>query len=242
MLPSDLKKFGLNGTEVLVYLDLLEHGLSSPPNVSRRTKILRTNCYNVLQELKSKNLVSEQSIGTRKAYVANNPESIISNIEKQRDLAKQLLPDLLGLYSQGVNKPTVRFYNGMEEVKNIYTSSLGANAIYGVEVASSLQMADPDFAQYYAASLKQHSVELHDLVFSNTHETQETAFEVSAGAYYKKQTKLTADAVLPTNIIIWDTSVAFITFGEQTFGTVLTNGKLATTLRTIHTTMWAADG
>ena len=123
-LTDQLKALGLNRTETRIYLYLLEQGLSTPPQIARGTGITRTNCYNILESLKEKDLIAEQTQGKRKAYLARDPEALVRSLERKKEIINEILPQLRGLYTTQKNKPKIKFYDGVEQIKEIYRQSL----------------------------------------------------------------------------------------------------------------------
>ena len=64
-LEEELKKAGLRKPEIVLYLYLLEKGISSAPELARGTGLLRANIYNVLQSLREKRLLERSMKGKR---------------------------------------------------------------------------------------------------------------------------------------------------------------------------------
>src|SRR3989338_7579431 len=104
-LQQKLKEIGLNSSESAVYVYLLKNGLSSPPQIAKGTKIARTNTYNILRSLQEKQLIQRQQNRKRFAYVAKNPESLLSQAEHILQATEDLLPDLKALHKTSSNKP-----------------------------------------------------------------------------------------------------------------------------------------
>src|SRR5688500_528889 len=110
---AELKQLGLHKSEIRVYLYLLEAGVSTPPQIAKGTSIARTNCYHILKELEDKGLIQQQASGKRKAYLARDPESIVAALEKKREAASRVVPELRELYTAQKNKPKIRFFKGL---------------------------------------------------------------------------------------------------------------------------------
>ena len=55
---KQLKKLGLNNSEIKIYTYLLEYGVSTPTIISKKTLILRPNCYSVLDNLERMGIVN----------------------------------------------------------------------------------------------------------------------------------------------------------------------------------------
>ena len=161
---AQLKLAGLNHSEITVYLFLLENGLATPPAVARGTKIMRTNCYNILEELKAKGLIEEQAVGKRKAYLAKDPEAILRALEQKKEAIARILPDLRGLYTLQKNKPKIRYYDGLEQVKEIYLSTLVYTKVYGLGSTNKLSTLMPEFYTYHLNEVKKRGIVWYDIL------------------------------------------------------------------------------
>ncbi len=236
---QQLKQFGLNQSEIAVYLFLLENGVSTPPIVSRGTSIARTNCYNVLEELKLKGLVQEQESGKRKAYIARDPESLLLALEKKREVALRLVPDLRAIYTTQKNKPKIRFYDGIEQVKQIYKASLEAGQIYGFTSMEHFLKVFPDFGLVYLKEVAEHKIFFRDILSHSSRDSGAQQMKDIVGAYYDYRFLEAKYENFPTDIMIWNDNIAFLTLEEPIFGTIMTNKTLANTFKIMHDVMWS---
>lgn len=239
-ITDQLKQLGLNHSEISVYLFLLENGISTPPIVSRRTNIARTNCYNILNELVGKGLIAEQLTGKRKAYIANDPESLLRGLERKKEIVSQILPDLRGLFTTQKNKPRIRFFDGVAQIKELYQATLGAKQILGFASTNKLLTLMPKLFEDYNNELKKRGIFFKDILSaeSRTHGAPEMA--VTLRGLYSVRFLDPRRGDFPTDMLVWDNSVALITLDEPVFGTILTSRTLANTFRIIHEVMWNA--
>ncbi|MBP9762868.1 hypothetical protein KBD34_04605 [Patescibacteria group bacterium] len=83
-LLEELRDLGLNKTEAVTYLFLLENGASSPAQIAKGTGILRTNSYHIIQSLLAQNLIQATPHGKRQAYIARDPEALYQSIETKK--------------------------------------------------------------------------------------------------------------------------------------------------------------
>jgi len=232
-IQNQLKKMGLTRSETTIYLYLLEQGLSSPPEIASGTKIARTNCYNILKSLKQKRLISEQSKHKRKVYLANDPHALLRNLEIEKETMKQLLPDLRALYTIQKNKPTIKFYDGWDQVKEIYWQATHSKEIFAIGSTKHLDEIDANFFTKFIKKLKNNNVVLHDILsYSSKEKTLPDTSNILKGLYDAK--------LIPqqykdfrTDILIWDDNIALITLEEPIFSTVLTSPLLAETFKTV---------
>jgi predicted transcriptional regulator len=239
-LQKQLKIAGLNHSEITVYLFLLENGLSTPPAVSRGTKIARTNCYNVLEELQNKGLIEEQTVGKRKAYLAKDPDALIRALEQKKEAIAHVLPDLRGLYTLQKNKPKIRYYDGLEQVKEIYLSTLVSTKVYGIGSTSKLVELMPEFYQQHLEQVRDRGIVWYDILSHSSQVKGAPEMKTVLRGLYDARFLPQKYQDFPTDMLIWDDNIALITLEEPIFGTVLTNKLLAKTFGIIFDVMWNA--
>lgn len=209
-LETQLKQFGLHRSEIKVYLYLVEHGLTTPPKLARGTGIARTNCYHILQDLIAKRLVTEESIGKRKAYVATDPESLLLTLEEKRLAATQLIPDLRALFISQKNKPKIRFFEGLEQLQEIYRASLTGREIFALQSTPALADVAPELYRWYAKEIEKRAIAFYEIISLSKNISDQ-----------------------PTSILVWNDTVAIITLAEPAFGTLIINSSIAHTWRTV---------
>ena len=236
-LATQLRTLGLNRSEIAVYLFILENGLSTPPDVSHGTKIARTNCYNILNDLKDQGLVEERQHEKRKAYAITDPQALVSSLEYKRNMAQRLLPDLYGLQAGQQHKPRITYFDGIERIKEIYRESLNAKKIVAIGPLDGLDQLEPGFRDYYMKEVVDRKIILYNL--SNTVETQNFASLQRINYDFYQTKALSNEHVnIPTNILVWDNTLAFITLDNPMFGTVIVDPLLTTTFKMIFETIW----
>ena len=232
-----LKDLGLFDSDIRLYLYLLEHGLSTPPQIAKGTGTARNNSYMILKRLEEKGLIEEQIKGKRKAYLATDPLALEQSFERKREAIHRMLPDLRALYSTQKNKPKIQFFEGWEQVKQIWNLTLEAKEIFGITSTNKLFALDPKFFDAYRQSLKDREIFLHDILTSPSGASVGRAKEQLKGFFDFKLLSKDYDD-LPTDVLIWNDHIALLSIEEPIFGTVLTNPALAKTFRMMFDVMW----
>jgi len=126
-----IKNLGLDENETKVYLALLELGSGTVTDVSKKASINRTTGYDVLERLAIKGLVNYASTkSTKIKYQAATPKQLVDYLERQQksyknklEKLKDKLPELEFLFKQE-HKPQIKFFDGTEGLKEIYTETL----------------------------------------------------------------------------------------------------------------------
>lgn len=222
-IQQTLRSFDLNKTEIAVYLFLLKNGPAYPTDVSRETKVARTNCYNVLKKLHEADLVTEALVGRRKKYQAKDPSSLRQIVEKKKDILKNLLPELSALYFFNRNKPVVEFFSGLENIKQLFDKTIGAENLVIYGDVDHLFILDSSFFNGYLKKLGIHN---KGAKIYSTKKLENVSQETSAAVisekeeYQKKQLLFFADYI------------AFINFENPAMGVLIRQPALSNFIKT----------
>ena len=233
MLADAIHSIGLNRTETTIYLFLLEQGLSTPTQIAKGTGILRTNCYHVLQSLEAQGLIQREARGKRQAYLARDPEAFYQGIERKRETIARILPDLRGLYTVQKNKPKIQFYEGIEQIKEVYMRSLKAQEIYAIGSTHALSKQLQDVYKWYVRQVKERKIVFHDILTHASRDESGPFMQALLKGMYDMKYLPAKYGDIPTDLLIWDDCIAHITLEEPVFATVITSPLLARTMRTL---------
>lgn len=238
-LEAELKKIGLNKSELKVYMHLLANGLSSPPQIAAATGIARTNIYHLIDDLLERGLIEEQLKRKRKIYLARDPEAILRSIERQKEAVERLLPELRALYKVQKNQPVIRFYDGVDELMEIFDQTLQAKQILGIASTEQLfGLSSNYFAKKYPLEIKKREISFRDILTYESGKDAAKRTKVAMGGLYEYRL-LKSDFGNPAcDILIWDDKIALMTLNEPVFGTVLTSKTLADMFRVMFEIMW----
>jgi len=125
MLELQLQKLGLTDKEASVYIATLEFGFAPVQNIAEKANVNRTTAYVAIEGLIQKGLISQFEKDHKRYFAAENPDNIerILKVKEQQLMQDQqsvsnLLPELKALFNFGSLKPKVRYYEGVEGVKN----------------------------------------------------------------------------------------------------------------------------
>lgn len=130
-MEQTLKKFGLSQTEVKVYLALVELGASLAGGITKKANVNRSNCYDALQRLIERGLVSYVIKANRKYFQAETPKKFLEIIKegeaelknKEQEI-KNILPQLMEKIKTPAEKPEATIYKGKKGIKSIFEDIL----------------------------------------------------------------------------------------------------------------------
>ena len=123
-LKSQLQQLDIAGKKADVYLACLELGSASVIEIAKKANIKRTTAYDILLDLEQKGLVSKTSKGKKRLFVGEDPEKIKKDLESKERMFSEILPMLKSVYNVRGVKPRIRFYEGVEGLKETYNDTL----------------------------------------------------------------------------------------------------------------------
>jgi sugar-specific transcriptional regulator TrmB len=133
MTRSDLSftNLGLTDQHSLLYFSLLELGKATYMDLAKKTGIPRSSCYEYIPDLVKLGLVSEVVEGKKRFLIAESPEKLFvllkekgSNINNDIKKFEGELPSLLSQFNSITDRPSVKFYKGVEGIKTIFDDTL----------------------------------------------------------------------------------------------------------------------
>src|SRR3989344_338048 len=129
-LPTTLHSLGFSEKEATVYVAILELGHGTVTEIARKAGINRTTGYDILDSLANKGIVNVTGKEPRQEYAAEPPESVISYLKKEVEIAKEriaraetLIPQLRSVHATQ-NRPRIKFYEGSDGLKQVYEDTL----------------------------------------------------------------------------------------------------------------------
>jgi sugar-specific transcriptional regulator TrmB len=123
-LLNTLNDIGLTENEAEVYLTSLSLGPTTILKIAKSSGIRRTTVYSVVETLKGKGLMHIKPAGLKQLYVAEHPDRLDSIVESKKRNLEKLLPEFTALYNLKGGESTVKYYEGLGAVKNIYETIL----------------------------------------------------------------------------------------------------------------------
>lgn len=124
MLITDLIDLGLSPQEAKVYLALVELGSSYVSLIAKKSKINRVGCYHTLNKLVKRGLINSFEKENIKFFSAENPKNIVNKQTELLKKAEKILPELLSLKSSSQYSPKIKYYEGINGIKNIFEDTL----------------------------------------------------------------------------------------------------------------------
>ena len=243
MLPEHLlTSFGLSEKAVRVYLALLERGASSIRQVAEAAQINRQTTHELLRTLIDQGLVAYYKDHAREAYVALEPDVLVSladaHVERlihTREELKKGIDDLRARTGKAKLMATVRFYQFQKGVRTILE-----------DVLLVMKLEKKKLYRIYSNDVL--SPILHEVYPQFTKERIAAGIRVRAlgiggqgmvqGLDERRQLSTTLSA--PTYILIYGNKVAMISMDEyhRPRGVIMEDAAVTETHRHIFDLQW----
>lgn len=239
-LDQKLKEVGFTPNEIKVYLHVLEKGSSTPPQISKATSMPRSNIHYILQNLIEKDVLKKQNKGKRFVYIPNDPSVTLQLADRRRKVMEEIVPDLQALYKKNTNKPVIKFYEGISEVAHIWEDVLqmkGDKLLAFASIKKLFSLMPESFPARFQKEIKRKGIFFKEILSHQSKDKVEEA-KKNMSPYYEYKILSEKYSDFPTDILVWDDSLALITLSEPVFGVVLINKSLADTYRIQFELMW----
>ena len=231
-----LTKSGLNEKEASIYLAALELGTSSVHAIADKAGIKRPTTYVILKQLENKGLVSLVPRSRKVLYSAESPEKIVQNLNKQQELMKRFLPNMLAVYNTKKEKPQVLLYEGREAIKGLYDRILDAKEVEFFATIRDFVSIYPDYIDKLVAKTLEKKTKVREIL---TQHKEDLAFAKRARGsdYYQQKFTKPGEEFLTDNVL-FDGNVVFFSFEPHIFAIVIQSKAIHQSLRTLFEIAW----
>lgn len=128
------QNLNLSQNQALIYYTLLQMGSGRIQEIAAKSRLIRTTTYSLLDSLIKKGFVTMVKKAGHREYFAENPQNIpnildneVQKLIEQKNKVTSALPELASLYNIHATKPKIRFYEGLDGLKQIFNETLELN-------------------------------------------------------------------------------------------------------------------
>ncbi|MBD3251405.1 hypothetical protein GF380_03045 [Candidatus Uhrbacteria bacterium] len=245
-----LQEIGLNEAESLVFEVLLEEGPQKGSTIAQKTDLARGNVYNALSSLKDKGLVHEQGDSKITMYAASDPERLRNLIEQKKASVEALqgqfeaiAPQLKGYYRLFTKQPTIRVFEGVEGLKDLYREILKAKKdVYAIVSADE---PDPNLFRWLRTVYKDKRISEGIRVKGISSATERGRQLLGKAEVELREARGLDPHYYPLRgeVNVFGDSVAFISYKtHDLFGLIIESAPLAMTFRSTILALFDAAG
>lgn len=242
ILESLFKDLGLSEKEALVYRVLLDLGTAKVSTIITKSGLKRGITYLTLYNLEKNFLVTSFKKDKKTYFRAENPQKLIDMVEGYekkvhhvKEGLKVALPKLISQYKLTIGKPTIRYFEGEEGIREIFKDIYSAkkDIVWGCVDLENADDAFPSYIQKELIPLRiKNKVIAHSFV-ADSHQAKEILKKDKT--HLRKTQLLDKNKYpLPAEIDIYEDKIAMLSFAKGEFiGLLIENKDFATSLRSI---------
>ncbi len=158
---KNLKDIGLTDGEIKVYEALLDLGECTKTNLVKKSGISPSNIYDVTNRLAEKGIISKVEKNGVTHFSPANPKYLLDflnqkeeEIEKEKEIVKEIFPFLLSKFNQSKEKNNVEVFYGWNGMKTILEDLIDEcnkgdeNYVFGASKGESDKIVDNFFVKY----------------------------------------------------------------------------------------------
>jgi len=245
-----LKELDLSSIEINLYLKLLETGPIKIRELANKINIKRTTTYFYIEELLKKKLVTKLVKNSERLICANEPsESIRKLVDNKLELANKIqtsFPGILKIINDSLphknlsGAADVKYYYGVNSVKNIYLELIYAKEIRGITNISEFLNIFPDTFQIVDKAIQKDKhkkfFEIVDdslktnLALKDSVETTNNRYQCK---YFPEDMKISS-----TFITIYDGKVSIVNSKDNITGIILQDNTLYNNFNQLFDLIW----
>ena len=242
-IKKQLEQIGLGGKKAEVYLAVLQLGKATVMQIAKKARNKRPTTYDILEDLLAQNLVTQTFEGKKRYFVAEDPSNLKQIIAKQEAKIDQLLPELSSLYNLTPHKPKIRYYEGVEGVRQIYEEYLKANQktiYYFGSVKDEIELLGKEYMKDWVKRRIKQGIKIKAIRFK---EKELPIKEFKHGKQYLRDLRFFPFEIKEpfNNIVIFNNKVAITSSRKESYGVIIESAELATSMKYIWQVVWGVS-
>jgi sugar-specific transcriptional regulator TrmB len=231
-----LISLGFSEVEAKMYLANLSIGIAGVSILAKRAGMNRTSGYSVLAELKQKWYVKEYLRWNTKYFEATDPEDILDMFHKKIKKLDKALPEIKAMSQKYTESPKVRYYQWLEEVKQLYLKRLQDNPSE-IKIFKAWIEREKEKEKLKAFSkevVKKTWARKVEIICNDLNSSEDDNIRENT----KRKILPKNDMYLPTSIKIYGNKVQFVSLKNHLFGVEIENQDIADSLRQMFDYIW----
>jgi len=230
--------FGLNEKESMVYLASLELGEATGFQIFKKTSLKKPTVYYILDELLKKGLVSLTKKGSKKYFVAENPRKIKNQLEENLESFKNILPQLLSVYNISDTKPKLRYYEGKNGLKEVYSDTLKYRGeILAFASEEIISLLGEDFTLDYVNKRVKKGITIKTII-PESDKIKENFINKNTEQLRTTKFINPKEFNFPIEINIYGNKVAFMSFRDE-LAIIIESKEISTMMKNMFSFFWS---
>ncbi|MEI6237013.1 MAG: helix-turn-helix domain-containing protein [Candidatus Saccharibacteria bacterium] len=232
-------KAGLNESQAVTYLHLIDNGPLTPPEIAEDISESRTNVYNILNQLQKFGLV-ETSPGKKSLFMAKNPSALkqlavfrAQQAQKTLQEINALLPNIMSKFRLSHDQAGVVHMDGVDAYEDIFDDIFREKSEVTI-IRSAQETNDPAILIEIEKQIKRLNKAKINCKIIEPKLFEKYNHNLANNIFVK----YSDDKPMPSQLILYGNNLVFNTFVDGVSCTVITDPNIAETHRFIFEFMW----
>lgn len=234
---KNIQDFGYTENEAKLYLTALETGTSPASILAEKSDLNRVTAYGTCQKLLKKGLFTVSEIKEIQHFTAIDPDIFFAEQKNKMDQLSATLPILKSLTTDANEKPVVRYFEGIEGLKNAYEITLNAQTEI-LNYANSRNIRDhwKEYDTDYVTRRAENKIFLRGIAPDDAHGRRVQGNDT----LFFRETKLKPKKLfwVENEIKIFDDKVLIVSFDPHPFAILMQSQTVAETQKQIFNLAW----
>jgi sugar-specific transcriptional regulator TrmB len=234
-----LKQLGVSDKKADVYLTCLEEGGATAYLIAKKVGLKRPTVYDILNSLVKEGMVFKALKKSKIYYHPADPESLMRKLKEREENLKEVMPLLQNLYNAPKVKPSIRYFEGKEGIKEMYEDEL-KSCKKGDEILSYIGQDSleelPEYSKYFVDERVRKGI-----ISRSICKRGEKVMEyVENNPQQLRVTKVLSAENFPIDneIGIYKNKIAIASYGKEMFGMIIESEELYKAQKAIFDLAW----
>lgn len=235
-----LKQLNIKENKADIYLLCLEMGGATAYSISKKAGLKRPTVYDILNQLAREGLVYKSLKKGTQYFYPSDPEKLLRQLKEKEHKIISIMPILQNLYNSPKVKPSIRYFEGKEGIKEMYEDSLKVLkkgdeilAYVGDDVLGYI----PEYADNYVTRRIGKGIKLRGIYKKSL----KTSIYMQKNRKQLREAKIIDEKMFPVNneTNIYGNKVAIASYGNEMFGMIIESVEIARSQKAIFELAWA---
>lgn len=238
-----MQEIGLNDSQAKAYLALVRAGSLTPPVLSQRIGVTRTNAYELLDQLNTLGLAQKSETGKKLTYSPAHPNALQSLVQQRREAVFEqegrinaMMPKLLSFFYAHSDQPGVRFFQGRDGIVEVYKDILRTRqTVYLVRASEEKNVLGREFlAEYIKQRIKSN---IRVVALTPLRPTANRDPKVDEEWLFDRTWFAPEAYTAEVEVDIYGDKVALISYGDEVMATIIQSPQIATAMKQLFVFM-----
>lgn len=187
-------------------------------------------------ELEKKELLFQTKKGKKRLFIAQTPDRLQKSIKEKQNRLESLMPALKALVNTTGTKPVIRYYEGLEGIKEVYRDILNYSGELQAFVSENIiYKLGEDFSNEYKEKRKKAKITVRMLAT----ETPELKKELETAQEDLRVFRFVDNAKFPFSmeLNIYGNKIALMSFSEE-MGIIIESNEISKNLSFLFELAW----